>query len=256
MWNILEFEELPSTNTLAAERLARGEARHGDVITARHQTAGRGRSAGRVWNDSAGDSLLMSIVLTEIPEPAHLLQYRAALAVLHAIRGLNQEITASDVQLKWPNDILIHGKKVCGLLTEAQWNGSAMRSAIVGIGLNVRQHSLPLELSGIATSLRKCGIATTIPEVRTRILDAVDAELDVSTASAVLTRLRLELAWMSKLPSLEFTGGDGQKMSSLHFVGVDGSGAVLLRQAGGQAMAHHSGSLSWNKIESLDDKIG
>lgn len=247
MWNIIEFEEVESTNTLAGEMLARGEAQHGDVIQALHQASGRGRGAGRVWNDVPGSSLLMSIVLTKIPEPAHLLQYRMALAVVQAIRGMSRELDPNDIHLKWPNDIFIHGKKVSGLLVEAQWNGPSMRSAIVGIGLNVGQQSFPPVLSDIATSLQKCGIATTVDETRNRILDTMGAELDDTTASAVLTRLRQELAWMSGLFPLEFTGTDGEKMSEVHFENLDDSGAMLLRREDGRVTAHHAGSLSWNK---------
>ena len=247
MWNIIEFDELASTNSLASELLARGAARHGDVIQARHQTSGRGRGAGRVWNDAPGNSLLMSIVLTKIPAPAHLLQYRAALAVLSAIRGMAVELDVNDIRLKWPNDILIHGKKVCGLLVEAQWNGPSMRSAIIGIGLNVGQQSFPPELSNIATSLCECGITTTVAAIRNRILDAVDAELDDSAASAVLTSIRSELRWMSDLFPLHFTSGDGEEMSELHFENLDESGAVLLRREDGRITARHTGSLSWNK---------
>jgi biotin-[acetyl-CoA-carboxylase] ligase BirA-like protein len=247
MWNILKFGELPSTNTLASEMLARSEARHGDVIQARHQTSGQGRGAGRVWNDEPDNSLLMSIVLTDIPEPSHLLQYRAALAVVSAIRGMTPKLDANDVCLKWPNDILLRGKKVCGLLVEAQWNGPSMRSAVVGIGLNVGQQSFPEELSNIATSLQQCGIATSVDKIRTRILDVMGAELDDSTASVVLTRLRSELAWMSDLFPLEFTGVNGEKMSGLRFEGVEDSGALLLLQIDGTIATCHSGSLSWNK---------
>jgi len=243
MWNIIEFDELASTNTLASEMLARGEAKHGDVIQARHQTSGRGRGAGRIWNDSPGDSLLMSIVLTEIPEPAHLLHYRAALAVLQAIRGMTTEISFSDIRLKWPNDILIHGKKVCGLLVEAQWNGMVMRSAIIGIGLNVGQKSFPPELSNIATSLHQCGIGTSVDEIRNRILDAVGAELDDISLPSILFQLNRELAWMSELPSLEFTNDNEERVSDLHFEKLEASGALRLRQRDGGTVILHHGNL-------------
>ena len=246
MWNIIEFDEVASTNTLASEMLARGEARHGRVIQARHQTSGRGRSAGRVWNDAPGDSLLMSIVLTEIPEPMHLLQYRVALAVLSAVRAMAPELDAQEIRLKWPNDILIHGKKVCGLLVEAQWNGAAMRSAILGIGLNVGQQEFPPQLSNIATSLHQCAIAASVDDTRNRILDALAAELHDSAVPNILSRVNRELAWLSNLFPLDFTGGEGQTLSSLHFEGVDDSGAVLLRQADASIIARHTGSLTWN----------
>ena len=229
MWNIIEFDEVASTNTLAGEMLARGDARHGDVIVARHQTAGRGRASGRVWNDEAGASLLMSSVLTEITEPAHLLQYRIAFAVLCALRELatEQDAAHKSIRLKWPNDILIEDKKVCGILLEAQWNGSAMHSAIAGIGVNIGQQSFPEELALTATSLAMSGMTTSAPALRDRILDAMERELVVQESKAVLARLDTELAWMSRIPWLELIT-DGDRVAGLHYLGIADSGALKL----------------------------
>src|ERR1017187_3344373 len=201
MWNILEFAELASTNTLASEMLARGEAKHGDVIQAHHQSGGRGRTAGRVWNDEPGASLLMSVVLTKIPEPANLLQYRVALAVLEALRQIARTNNKSenDFRLKWPNDILLNGKKVCGILLEAQWNSSVMRSAVVGIGFNVRQSAFPEELDAIATSLLLNGMHIPVNEVRDAVLEQLKQEIEKGD-NDIISRLRSELAWMKELP--------------------------------------------------------
>ena len=244
MWTILKFNEVSSTNTLATEMLARGEAKHGDVIVARHQTSGRGRGAGRVWNDEPDASLLTSIILTKIPSPAHLLQYRMALAVLDAIRERMQQPT--EARLKWPNDILIDGKKVCGLLVEGQWNGDTMRSAIVGIGLNVRQRAFPGELGEIATSLYQCGTDIPVAEIRDIILEKINLELIDAKSEAVLSRLRKELAWMEQLPSVTFTDGNGEVITALRFAGIDDSGVLRLRKENGSVLTVNHGSLSWN----------
>src|SRR4051794_40085470 len=87
MWNIQTFTELPSTQQLAKEKLQAGEARHGDVFAAMHQTEGRGRYPDRIWYDEFGANLLMSAVLTEIP--SHLqnkMQFVAALSVERTIQ--------------------------------------------------------------------------------------------------------------------------------------------------------------------------
>ena len=244
---LLEFDEVTSTNTLAGEMLARGELSHGDAITARHQTQGRGRGAGRTWSDEAGASLLLSVVLTQIPEPAHLLQYRAALAVLSALRRLSKDhANGNDVRLKWPNDILLKGKKVSGLLIEAQWSGTTMRSAIVGIGVNVRQRSFPEEIAPMATSLMKEGIHATVEAVREEILNSIAAELHVSPVPHVLSRLQKELQWMTQLPSLEVIES-GRHTMGLHFEGIEESGAARLSDENGNVIAVRAGSLSWDK---------
>ncbi len=248
VWNLLEFDELASTNTLAGERLARGEARHGEVIIAKHQTAGRGRASGRVWDDEPGASLLMSVVLTNIPDPAHLLQYRAALAVLSALRNLTGQPngTQAEFRLKWPNDILLNDKKVCGILLEAQWQGAAMRSAIIGIGINVRQQSFPAELKGIATALFIDGIDVPIVTLRDRILSVLETELFVAPVSELLARIEAELHWLSRIPSLEVAEGD-ERRSGLHYEGLDESGAMRLRDAAGVLHVIRSGSLLWKQ---------
>jgi BirA family transcriptional regulator, biotin operon repressor / biotin---[acetyl-CoA-carboxylase] ligase len=246
MWNIIEFEELASTNTLASEMLARSEARHGDVMQAWHQTGGHGRSAGRMWNDEAGASLLMSLVLTKIPEPANLLQYRVALAVIAALRNIGEidGTSKKNFRLKWPNDLLLEGKKVCGILLEAQWNASQMRSAIIGIGINVKQSSFPEELDAIATSLRLCGLELEVNDVRYAVLEQL--RLEIEENNSILTRLRDELEWMTKLPSLEWIGSDGTSISNLCYEDINDSGALRLRLTDGSTIIRHSGSLVLN----------
>ncbi len=246
MWNIIEFSELASTNTLAAEKLASGEAKHGDVIQAHHQSSGRGRAAGRIWNDEPGASLLMSVVLTNIPEPAPLLQYRVALAVVAALRTLHraESVSENKFRLKWPNDILWNGKKICGILLEAQWNASIMRSAIAGIGINVRQSSFPESLEGIATSLLASGIDVEVNDIRDTVLE--ELRLEMKGNRSVIVRLRSELAWMSEVPSLQWEGSDGASLSDLRYVDIDGSGALLLRLPDGSTIVRQHGSFLWS----------
>ncbi len=241
MWNIFEFEELGSTNTLASEMLARGEVKHGDVIQAHHQRGGRGRAAGRVWNDEPGASLLMSAVLTRIPEPADLLQYRVALAVVGALREISG--TSENIfRLKWPNDVLLNGKKVCGILLEAQWNASVMRSAVVGIGINVRQSKFSDELDAIATSLLLNDMDVPVKAVRDAVLHTLREEIERGD-DEIISRLRNELAWMMDLPSLEWSGSDGESLTSIRYVDVDKSGALRLEQPEGSIVTRHNGSL-------------
>jgi BirA family biotin operon repressor/biotin-[acetyl-CoA-carboxylase] ligase len=240
MWNILEFAELGSTNTLASEMLACGEAKHGDVIQAHHQSGGRGRGAGRVWNDEPGASLLMSVVLTKIPEPANLLQYRVALAVIAALREV-AGTSKNNFLLKWPNDILLNEKKVCGILLEAQWNGSVMRSAVIGIGINVRQSKFPEALDAIATSLLLNGIDISVNEVRDAMLDGLKQELE--RCDDIISRLRGELAWMTKISVLQWLGSDGENLSGIRFKDIDENGALQLEQTDGSIVIRHNGSL-------------
>jgi BirA family biotin operon repressor/biotin-[acetyl-CoA-carboxylase] ligase len=253
MWNILEFAELASTNTLAGEMLARGEAKHGDVIQAHHQSGGRGRAAGRVWNDEPGASLLMSAVLTKIPEPANLLQYRVALAVISALREI-AGTSKNDFRLKWPNDILLNGKKVCGILLEAQWNASVMRSAIIGIGINVRQSKFPEELDTIATSLLSNGIDIQVNGVLDGVLNQLKQEIENGNGD-IISRLRDELAWMTELRELQWSGSDGENLTGIRYVDVDESGALRLEQSDGSVVIRHNGSLLIGSSLSQDNAL-
>ncbi len=226
--------------------LARGEARHGDVLQARHQSSGRGRAAGRVWNDEPGASLLISVILKKIPEPAHLLQYRSALAVISALRdiaGTNKR-SENAFRLKWPNDILLNGKKVCGILLEAQWNASQMRSTIIGVGINVKQSEFPEPLNAIATSLRLCGMDVGVNDVRDAVLEQL--RLEIEENNSITARLRAELGWMAELPSLDWIGSDGTTLFNLRYEDIDDSGSLCLRLNDGSTIIRHSGSLVLN----------
>jgi BirA family biotin operon repressor/biotin-[acetyl-CoA-carboxylase] ligase len=128
-----------STNERARE-LAAAAAPHGTLVTAGEQTAGRGRQ-GRTWAAPAGRALLCSVV---VREPPRLLPLAAGVAVA--------EVVGDEALLKWPNDVLVNGLKVAGILVEGR---PAERWAVVGIGLNVAlaESDLPPELRGRAGTL-------------------------------------------------------------------------------------------------------
>jgi BirA family biotin operon repressor/biotin-[acetyl-CoA-carboxylase] ligase len=121
-----------STNDRAAE-LAREGAPEGALVLADEQTAGRGR-LGRKWRTPKGSGIAMSLVM----RPSQL--ERAALGAMGLIGAL---ATIDALRLKWPNDVLLEGKKVAGVLAEASWTGSALDYVVLGIGVNVKP--VPLE---------------------------------------------------------------------------------------------------------------
>ncbi len=143
----IALQECVSTNDEAA-RLARAGAVHGTIVVADAQTGGRGRM-GRVWTSPPGGNLYLSCVLRPplaLPQtPA--LALAIGIAVCDAVRSVGAEAT-----LKWPNDILVGGRKVAGILLEAQSQGSRLESLIAGIGVNLSA-PLPPELADIGTTL-------------------------------------------------------------------------------------------------------
>jgi len=145
--------ETGSTNRDVAT-LADAGADEGVVVTAGTQTAGRGRMT-RLWHSPPGVSLYFSMLLRPAVEPgqASSLPLVAGLAAAEALAGLAPE---TQPMIKWPNDILIGGKKVCGILCEMQAETDCVRHIIPGVGVNVNltRAELPEELRGRATSLR------------------------------------------------------------------------------------------------------
>ncbi len=130
--------------------LIEGRPIEGTIIVADRQTAGRGRS-GHNWESPAGTSIAMSVLLRPAVDDNSIpiITLIAALAVSHAIK----EVCSLDTKIKWPNDIIVNNRKVCGILTELDIsNGN--KSLILGVGINVNQEAFPEEISQVATSLR------------------------------------------------------------------------------------------------------
>lgn len=139
---IVCLEEIDSTNN-EVRRLGDAGAGEGTVVVADRQTGGKGRR-GREWFSPAGTGVWMSVLLRPELRPDQVsgITLMAALSVCRAIR----ESTGLSAQIKWPNDLVIDGKKVCGILTEAAMNGNELRYVVLGIGINVNQTEFPEEL--------------------------------------------------------------------------------------------------------------
>jgi BirA family biotin operon repressor/biotin-[acetyl-CoA-carboxylase] ligase len=148
---IHRFDVLASTNTTARSFALKG-AEEGTVVIARTQKKGRGRFD-RVWQSPKGGAYLSLLLRPKIPpEKTSLLGFVAALAVAHTIRSYN--IAA---RIKWPNDVLVHGKKIAGILLESEATNTQVSYVIVGIGVNLNTNlaHLSTDVRKNATSLRK-----------------------------------------------------------------------------------------------------
>jgi BirA family transcriptional regulator, biotin operon repressor / biotin---[acetyl-CoA-carboxylase] ligase len=148
---IHHYYKIGSTNTVAMEAASAG-APEGSVFLAERQTAGRGRGAHN-WHSAQSAGIYCSVVLRPAlpPSEALIVSLAAGLAVHAAIQVIDPGVT---VDLKWPNDLLIHGKKVAGILTEMNSEATRVRHIVIGIGINVNQATFPAELQRTATSLR------------------------------------------------------------------------------------------------------
>ncbi len=158
-----------STNLWAREEGLSG-APHGSVYMADMQTAGRGRR-GRVWESPVGENLYFSLLLRPAftPHKASMVTLVMAMAVAEAVRSYGAE-----AYIKWPNDIVLNGKKLCGILTEMHMQGSSY-FVVVGVGVNVRKREFSQEIADTATSLEaEQNIVISREELLERILKAFE----------------------------------------------------------------------------------
>ena len=147
--NVIYYDETDSTNNRAKEA-GNNKEPHGTLFVADMQMAGKGRR-GRVWKSPSGSSIYMTILLyPDIPPvKAPQLTLIMAIAVAEGIR----EVTGLETKIKWPNDIVVNGKKICGILTEMGTNGVKINYVLIGVGINVNLKEFPEEMQDKATSL-------------------------------------------------------------------------------------------------------
>jgi BirA family biotin operon repressor/biotin-[acetyl-CoA-carboxylase] ligase len=188
---VLVFDRVDTTSNLAASR-ANDPANHGVVILAKEQTAGRGQH-GRSWTCPPGSGVLMSVLLFPPPHlrrPA-LLTAWAAVSVCETIR----RVANLQAKIKWPNDVLIRGQKVCGILIESRPSPGGDLSVVAGIGLNVGQTSAEFAATGLpnATSLAdSAGQSFEMTEIARELIGQLDEEYGRLSAGDLIT---LESCW-------------------------------------------------------------
>jgi len=215
------FRLVDSTNARARELAGRGVP-HGTVVTATEQSAGRGRQ-GRTWSAPAGRALLCSIV---IREPPRLLPLAAGVAVAEVVDavgvGTGAPADRPAAQIKWPNDVLVDGRKVAGILVEGRLQEGW---AVVGIGVNVAvaPGEFPPDLRDRAgtLSLEPAVIEPTLAALLRELERCVDAG-----AEAVLEAVRARDALLGR--SVRWGGGTGVG------AGIDGDGRLVVRTDAGQ----------------------
>ena len=179
--------ETGSTNTLAMQAATAG-VEEGTVIFTDQQTAGRGRN-GHNWHSEPGTAILTSIVLRPKILPAQSLWISLMTGV--AVHEAIQRVCGISCDLRWPNDLLIERKKICGILTEISADAEQLRFAVIGIGVNVNQSSFPAEIGALATSLRiETGKQWSRTELLVELLKSLEAEYRGTLTSGEESLLR------------------------------------------------------------------
>ncbi len=215
-----------STNDRAAQWMGEG-APHGAVVTADAQTAGRGRR-GRTWVSPPGDNVYASVALR--PEAVRSDFGAIGLAVAVGIaEGLPIE-----VELKWPNDLIVGGRKLGGILCESRWMG-ARPDVVVGFGINVHQREFAEELVAIATSLALQGVVVARVDVLATVLGTLEEQLERFVRdgfASVRAAYEARCAMLGRMVVVTAPGGEVRGIAE----GLADDGALLLRPDGGGAL--------------------
>jgi BirA family biotin operon repressor/biotin-[acetyl-CoA-carboxylase] ligase len=243
--DIRVFQKTTSTNDVV-EKLARDGVKEGVVVFAESQTRGRGR-LGRKWISPAGKGLWLSLLLRPNLRPALVTQLTIASATALA-RAISAQ-TDLRPEIKWPNDVLLRGKKVAGILMELSAELDAVKYVIIGIGVNVNLTLADLlpELRDLATSLKlECGRPIDRPALATAILRELDADY-ARIRRGSFERLADE--WEAQCTTLghNVTIQLGERRLRGRAESLDPSGALLLRTHHGHLERISGGDVALEK---------
>jgi BirA family transcriptional regulator, biotin operon repressor / biotin---[acetyl-CoA-carboxylase] ligase len=238
---IVWFPEVGSTNDIAA-RLAESGASEGTVVVAEAQSAGRGR-LGRSWSSPEGAGLYVSTVLRPGQRAAALLTIGAGVAVCEGIRAA----TGLTPDLKWPNDALIAGRKVAGVLAEASAAEGALQYVVLGVGINLAPAPHAPDIAERATSLEaELGRPVDRGLVLAELLSALAnrySEIQRGETAATIRAWRL-LASATLSRAVEWESGGTQQRGVAR--DIDESGALLVDTPGGRTRVI-AGTVSWTQ---------
>ena len=238
---VVFFEETGSTN-VEAKRLADQGSVHGTLVVADSQSGGKGRR-GRSWHSPKGSAIAMSLILKpELEsEKASMLTLIQAMAVTKAL----EDICGISPQIKWPNDILVNEKKVCGILTEMNLDKTKISSIIIGCGINVNQDDFPEEIAEIATSLKiETGQILSRPKLIAHICEVFEEFFEefviAKDLSGIVDAYNERLISRGRTvkvldPKEEFTG---------EALGINALGELLVKRTDGVTVNVYAGEVS------------
>jgi BirA family biotin operon repressor/biotin-[acetyl-CoA-carboxylase] ligase len=234
--NLLYFASVTSTNDIARQQ-ALGKSPEGTAVIAERQTSGRGRLK-REWVSPEGN-IAVTVVLYPDRKNLYFLTMLAALAVQRGI----EKTTGVKCQLKWPNDVLVNGKKVCGILLESKASVESVDYALVGIGINVNMKIADHpEIAAIATSL---ALETASEVSRTELLRNLFIEMEklylrLRAGESILAEWRDQLVTLGK--KVFVRSGDEAFEGTAESVADDGS--LLLRCVDGKLLKFNAGDVT------------
>lgn len=238
---VVYYDETDSTNNQAKAYGEKGEA-HGTLFVADMQAAGKGRR-GRVWVSPAGSSIYMTILLHPdvLPTKAPQLTLVMAMAVAEGIR----KVTGLETKIKWPNDVIVNGRKVCGILTEMSTEIDYINYVVIGDGINVNQETFPEEIRDTATSLK---IETGSPVRRSVLIAAImecfeqfyEVFMTTEDLSGLQERYNAMLVNLGREVRVLEPGNEYEA----HALGINRTGELIVRTPDGQEKEIYAGEVS------------
>ncbi len=243
MWQVMQFDSVDSTNDECKRRAAERSYPHGLAVIAEEQTHGKGRR-GRSFQSLAGQGLYLSCLWTPPGDPEAVSQLTAWVAV--AVADGVEKATGLKVDIKWPNDLQLGGKKLCGILTELtlEPQTQAVQYVVVGIGVNLTQTATDFgpELAEVAVSLAQAGVVISREKLAAAILD----ELDVLTADFPQKREKYLVKYRQRCVTLgrEITIFRPTTVQDAYALDVDDTFALLVRHPDGTMDRITSGEVS------------
>lgn len=238
---IIYYERLDSTNTKAHELALEG-AKHGTVVVADSQTAGKGRR-GRSWESPAKENIYMSFLLR--PELTTGQAPMVTLVMAYSVAKVLQKKGFANLQIKWPNDLVLSGKKCCGILTEMYLKETQIDHVVVGVGINVNTSQFPAELADKATSLRlECGKQLEKQDIIMDIVDSFAKEYKQFAKEGDLSAI------MHDYNSLLINCGNEVRVLEpgneymAYALGINSAGELLVRLADGTQKCVFAGEVS------------
>lgn len=238
--NIVHYEEIDSTNT-EVRRLSLKGAEEGLVVTAKKQTAGKGRR-GRSWESPADENLYFSVLLrpTLMPEKAPMLTLLMAYSVTKALQ--KEGVCA---QIKWPNDLVLSKKKICGILTEMNLSGNQIEDVIVGVGINVNTKKFSAELNDKATSLTiELGRTLECGKLLRSILEEFEGQYQRFLEVQDLSSIQADYNDMLINRNREVTVLELGKECRAEALGINELGELLVKKADGSIETVFAGEVS------------
>ncbi len=242
------LESVGSTNDYARALAATG-APHGTLVAAEEQRAGRGRGATR-WHTPKGCALAFSMILRPAGAASHPAALYSALGALAVCRAL--EAWGLQPEIKWPNDVLLGGRKAAGVLAEATWEGAELACVVLGVGLNVKRESVPRpELLDFPATCVEEALGRRVE--REALLLAVLRELAEWTPR--LREASFLRAWEARLAyrgqHVEIRGAEPRQRGRL--LGLAPDGRLRLAPDGGGELLIAAGELHLRPVDKADD---